>query len=193
MLNKNRKVEILDTTLRDGSYTIGYQFNAKDTAIIARGLELSGINRIEIGHGLGLGADRAGKGAQSVPDYIYMQACRNVLKKSVYGFFYIPEIGTIEDIELLAGEGGKFIRIGISPNDIQGAIAAVRYAKKSGLEVWINMMKSYAYPVDVCIECSTALIDNGADGVYVVDSAGGMLPNEVARYVGEISNALINS
>ena len=190
MPENNRKVEILDTTLRDGSYTIGYQFTVMDTAIIARGLELSGIKRIEIGHGLGLGADRAGKGAQAVSDYMYMQACRGVLEQSIYGFFYMPDIGNNEDIELLVDEGGKFIRIGITPDDIERAGAVVKLAKKRGLEVWVNMMKSYAYPVNVCIECAKMMIGEGADGVYVVDSAGGMLPNEVAHYVEEITNAL---
>ena len=31
--------EILDTTLRDGSYVIDFQFTAEDTAVISRGLD----------------------------------------------------------------------------------------------------------------------------------------------------------
>ena len=39
MVKHSRHVDILDTTLRDGSYTIDYQFTADETALIAQGLE----------------------------------------------------------------------------------------------------------------------------------------------------------
>ena len=58
----NNRPYILDTTLRDGSYVIDFQFTADDTAIIASILERAGIEYIEVGHGLGLGAARAGNG-----------------------------------------------------------------------------------------------------------------------------------
>ena len=54
----NNKITILDTTLRDGSYTIGYQFSLQDNVIISSGLERAGVELIEIGHGTGLGSSR---------------------------------------------------------------------------------------------------------------------------------------
>ncbi len=47
---------ILDTTLRDGSYSIDFQFTVEDTALIASALDSAGIELIEVAHGLGLGA-----------------------------------------------------------------------------------------------------------------------------------------
>ena len=93
MLKHSKHVDILDTTLRDGSYTIGYQFTADETALIAQGLELAGVNYIEIGHGLGLGADRAGKGGQAVTDVVYMRACANSYVKQSSVFSSFPELG----------------------------------------------------------------------------------------------------
>jgi len=179
-------VDILDTTLRDGSYTIGYQFTADETALIAHGLELSGINYIEVGHGLGLGADRAGKGAQAVTDLVYMRACSNAIRRARFGFFYIPGIGELSDLKLLADEGGAFVRVGVSLDAIDQACHAIREAKRLGLEVWANIMKIYAYSLKESREGSLRFVEAGADGVYVVDSAGGMLPSEVAEYVSEI-------
>ncbi|MEI8033236.1 MAG: 4-hydroxy-2-oxovalerate aldolase [Chlorobiaceae bacterium] len=179
-------VDILDTTLRDGSYTIGYQFTADETALIAHGLELSGINYIEVGHGLGLGADRAGKGAQAVTDLVYMRACSNSIRRAKFGFFYIPGIGELSDLKLLADEGGAFVRVGVSLDAIDQACHAIQEAKRLGLEVWANIMKIYAYSLQECRAGALRFVEAGADGVYVVDSAGGMLPSEVADYVSEI-------
>jgi 4-hydroxy 2-oxovalerate aldolase len=46
---------LLDTTLRDGSYVINFQFSAEDTADIAAALDAAGVDLIEVGHGVGLG------------------------------------------------------------------------------------------------------------------------------------------
>jgi len=190
MTKHSRRVEILDTTLRDGSYTIGYQFTADETAMIARGLEIAGVNYIEVGHGLGLGADRAGKGMQAVTDVVYMRACANSIHNSKFGFFYIPGVGELSDLKLLADEGGKFVRIGVTLETADRDCRIIEVAKSLGLEVWANIMKIYAYSSIECKEASLRFVKAGADGVYVVDSAGGMLPSEVAHYVSEIKEGI---
>jgi len=193
MLKQLKHVDILDTTLRDGSYTIGYQFTADETALIAQGLEFAGVNYIEVGHGLGLGADRAGKGSQAVPDIIYMRACASSIQNAKFGFFFIPGIGEIGDLKLLANEGGKFIRIGVTLESADNALEIIKTAKKFGLEVWVNIMKTYAYQVKECKKWALQFIRAGADGIYIVDSAGGMLPEEVAAYASEIKETLNTS
>jgi len=190
MLKQSKHVDILDTTLRDGSYTIGYQFTSDETAMIAQGLEFAGVNYIEVGHGLGLGADRAGKGEQAVPDVVYMRACANAICKAKFGFFFIPGIGGEADLKLLADEGGKFVRIGVSLESADKTIGIIKTAKKLGLEVWVNIMKTYAYPVNECKKYALQFVNAGAQGIYIVDSAGGMLPEEVVEYVSELRETL---
>ena len=72
---------ILETTLRDGSYAINFQFTAQDTALIARKLEEIGFDLIEIGHGVGLGASEAGFGQAVETDADYMKAAADTLHK----------------------------------------------------------------------------------------------------------------
>lgn len=52
----SKKIKILDTTLRDGSYSVNFSFTNGDVSSICQGLEKSGIEFIEIGHGLGFNA-----------------------------------------------------------------------------------------------------------------------------------------
>src|SRR5437764_760423 len=59
---------ILDCTIRDGSYAIDFKFTAEDTALIAEQLDRAGLQYIEVGHGLGLGASEAGKGKAASRD-----------------------------------------------------------------------------------------------------------------------------
>ncbi len=72
--------DILEVTLRDGSYLIDFQFTAEDTATIAAALESIGFRWIEVGHGLGLNASRAGKGMAAATDEEYMKAAAQALE-----------------------------------------------------------------------------------------------------------------
>jgi len=54
--NLAENLNVLDVTLRDGSYLIDFQFSQQDTSLICKALEAAGIDWIEIGHGVGLGA-----------------------------------------------------------------------------------------------------------------------------------------
>jgi len=88
---KPEKITILDCTLRDGSYAIDYQFTAEDTSIIAAGLDQSGFEMIEIGHGFGMNASNCGKGVAAATDEEYLDAASQVLKRAEFGMFFIRE------------------------------------------------------------------------------------------------------
>ena len=94
--------DILDVTLRDGSYLIDFQFTAEDTATIAAALESIGFRWIEVGHGLGLNASQSGKGMAAATDEEYMEAAAQALEHAKWGMFFIPGIGREEDIRLAA-------------------------------------------------------------------------------------------
>ena len=53
--------DVLDVTLRDGSYAHDFQFTAEDTANLVAALESCGFRWIEVGHGLGLSASDRGR------------------------------------------------------------------------------------------------------------------------------------
>ena len=54
--NPDRRIELVDTTLRDGMSSVSHQFTAEQVAQIARGLDEAGVRTIEVAHGIGLGA-----------------------------------------------------------------------------------------------------------------------------------------
>ncbi len=79
-------MKILETTLRDGSYAINFQFTASDTAIIASHLERVGFDLIEIGHGVELHASESGRGDAVETDEGYLRAAAEVLKRAQFGW-----------------------------------------------------------------------------------------------------------
>lgn len=185
---KKQRVSILECTLRDGSYVIDYQFTSEDTYIVCLGLKMAGFKHIEIGHGTGLGSSKAGLGKSAATDEAYLEAARAALEgsDSIFGMFFIPGIGTVKDLELAAKYGMKFVRIGVNVTEIKKAKEFVEKAKSFGMKVSMNLMKSYAVPIDEFVGIAKKADEYGADIITLVDSAGGMFPSEVREYVNRL-------
>ncbi len=175
-------INILDTTLRDGSYAINFAFSSNDTSLICKKLEDVGVNYIEIGHGLGLNASARGYGEAIQTDEEYLIAASSVLSKANYGMFCIPGIARLEDIDLAAKYNMKFIRIGTNVTEVENSKEYIERAKRHGMFVCSNFMKSYVLEPEDFAKKVKISENYGSDMVYLVDSSGGMFPSKIEEY-----------
>lgn len=186
-----RKIKILDTTLRDGSYAINFSFTSADTSVLCKNLEDAGFEYIEIGHGSGLNASNLGYGKTAQTDEEYMIAAEESITKAKYGMFCIPGIARLEDLDLASQHNMGFIRIGTDVTKVEKSEDFIKKAKKHGMLVAANYMKSYALPPEKFAEKVKLSEKFGADVVYIVDSAGGMFSENVIEYfkaIRKVSN-----
>jgi 4-hydroxy 2-oxovalerate aldolase len=181
-------VTILDCTLRDGSYVVHQQFSAADTARICAALETGGVREIEIGPGVGLGASGANRGAAS--DEEYLSAAARTLREAQFGMFYIPGIGDTAHLDMARAHGMHFVRVGTNAHQYQAARAHIEHARKIGLKVSYNAMKSYLLGPAELLAAMRDVAKWGAEAVYVVDSAGTLVPAEVKAYVRALTGEL---
>lgn len=178
------RVEILECTLRDGSYAVDFKFTENDTAVLAGVLGRLGFRWIEVGHGVGLGAAKAGKGAMPASDERFIEAARRAAPRAQIGCFFIPGIGTAEQLKSARAAGLDFVRIGYDAPEIEYAFPYLSVAREIGLKPCLNFMKTYVISPSEFAKKAKAGADAGADVVYCVDSAGSMLPEDVRRYIG---------
>ena len=102
------------------------------------------------------------------------------------GNVFIPGIGRLEDLDLGARYGMKFIRIGVDVARVDVCEPYIKRAKALGLYVAVNFMKSYASsPESLGLNAKKAAAF-GADIIVIVDSAGGMFPEEITPYFDAI-------
>jgi 4-hydroxy 2-oxovalerate aldolase len=178
-----QRVEILECTLRDGSYAVDFKFTENDTAVLAGVLGQLGFRWIEVGHGVGLGADRAGKGSMPASDERLIEAAKRAAPHAHIGCFFIPGIGTADQLKSARAAGLDFIRIGYNAPEIEEAFSYLTLAKELGLKVCLNFMKTYGISPEAFGEKARAGAVAGADVVYCVDSAGSMFPEDVRKYL----------
>ncbi|MBM3554088.1 MAG: 4-hydroxy-2-oxovalerate aldolase, partial [Alphaproteobacteria bacterium] len=178
-----RKLTVLETTLRDGSYVIDFQFTAEDTRRLAGALDRLGFLLIEIGHGLGINAGATASRRWASPDVEHIRAAKAAARTAKIGMFCIPGIARLEDLHACIDAGLDFVRIGANVDQVETTASFIKEARRRGIWVCTNFMKSYAMPPGEFREVCKRSAGYGSEMLYLVDSAGGMLPDEVTTYV----------
>jgi 4-hydroxy-2-oxovalerate aldolase len=180
-----RTVRLTDCTLRDGSYQNNFGFTAEDTAMLSARLDKAGFPEIEVGHGLGLmGALRAGSAAASDAEYI--DAARGAVRHAKLGIFAIPGIATPESVVDAARRGIDILKVGVVAGKIDHGEALVKLCQDNSVVPYVFLMQSSLVPVDVLADNAATAARWDCPRVYVVDSAGFMMPDDVSSYVSAI-------
>ncbi len=175
--------KIMDVTLRDGGYAINFQFSEYDTKKIGVALENAGIRYIELAHGIGLGAGESKNCPAMCTDEEYLAAAQESYKKCKYGVICVPAYcPDIKKLDILEKYGCSFLRIGSNPDQIPHSKRYIERGKEMGLTVSANFMKSYTATVEEFRRNVRLSREYGVDYVYVVDSAGCMLPEDIKKY-----------
>ena len=174
--------QIMDVTLRDGGYAINFQFSEYDTKKIGVALENAGIKYIELAHGMGLGGGEA-KGCPGMcTDEECLAVAHESYKKCKYGVICSPVYSDIKKLDMLEKYGCSFLRVGSNPDQIPLSKRFIERGKEMGLMVSANFMKSYTSTVEEFRKNVRLSKEYGVDYVYVVDSAGCMLPEDIKKY-----------
>ena len=181
----SNRVDILECTLRDGSYAVDFKFTERDTEVLASVLGRLGFRWIEVGHGLGLGAADAGKGAMPTTDERLIESAKRAAPNAMIGSFFIPGIGKREQLRSARAAGLDFVRIGYNAPDVEKAYPYLEFARELGLVPCLNFMKTYGVTPKQFGEKARGGETAGAAVVYCVDSAGSMLPDDVRGYISE--------
>lgn len=95
-------------------------------------------------------------------------------------------VASLEQVERLCTAGLDFVRVGTNVDSIEKSEPYIRLCKKMGVMVMANYMKSYVMEPKQFAQQVKKSESYGVDAVYLVDSAGSMLPTDILRYYEEI-------
>jgi 4-hydroxy-2-oxovalerate aldolase len=183
-------VEILDCTLRDGSYAVDFQFTEGTIKSVLNGLEGSGVRFIELGHGLGLNAAERTPHPTRVSDARCFRIASEALTSASWGMFCIPGIAELDHLRQAVAAGMHFVRVGVDISAVAPAEAFIALAKDLGITAFANLMKTNVLGVDGVADAVRQCADYGADAVYLVDSAGGYLPPDVTELFEKVGQSV---
>lgn len=181
---------ITDSSLRDGSHPMRHQFTVDHVRAVAQALDEAGVPVIEVSHGDGLGGSSVQYGFSRVDERDLIAEARGACSRSRIAVLLIPGIGTQKDLREAARRGASIVRIATQCTEADVSEQHFGLAKELGLEAIGFLMMAHTRPPDALVEQARLMERYGADCVYVVDSAGAMLPRDAAERVSALVAAL---
>ncbi len=187
---------LFDTTLRDGTQTLGVDFSVSDKRLIAEALDTIGIDYIEAGF----------PGANPVDTEFFHAAPRlQAAKLTAFGMTKRAGRSAANDpgFQAVLQSGAQAIclvakawdyhvdvALGITPQEnIASIITSVEAVRQSGAEALIDcehFFDGYKANPDYALSCANAAYEAGARWVVLCDTNGGTLPHEVATIVDAV-------
>jgi 4-hydroxy-2-oxovalerate aldolase len=185
-----QRVQITDTTLRDGDHAMAHQFTIKQVQNIAAALDDAGVPVIEVSHGDGLAGSSLQYGMLLEPEERYIEAAASVIKRGKLAVLLLPGVGTRTELKRAAELGAKIARIATHCTEADISEQHIQFAKDLGMEVVGFLMMAHMVNPEKLAEQARLMESYGADCVYVVDSAGAMTEPDARARVRALRNAL---
>lgn len=182
---KGKTVTLHDMCLRDGMHAKRHQITVDEMVMVAKALDDAGIPLIEVTHGDGLGGASVNYGFPANSDEEYLSAvCKEMINARVSALL-LPGIGTVDHLRMAVDCGISTIRVATHCTEADVAEQHIKIASKiDGLDtVGFLMMAHMAEPEEL-LQQLKMMEDYGANCVYITDSAGYMLPQDVTERIG---------
>ena len=187
---QGKKVTLHEMALRDGMHPKQHQITIDQMKSIATALDDAGMPLIEVTHGDGLGGNSVNYGFAAHSDEEYLSAVIPLMKRSKISALLLPGIGTVDHLKMAHDVGVHTIRVATHCTEADVAEQHITLARKLGLDTVGFLMMSHMNDAAGLVKQAKLMEGYGANCVYVTDSAGHMLPQDVKEKLGAVRAAL---
>jgi 4-hydroxy-2-oxovalerate/4-hydroxy-2-oxohexanoate aldolase len=185
-----KKITVHDMTLRDGMHPKRHLMTLDQMKSIAQGLDEAGVPLIEVTHGDGLGGSSVNYGFPAHTDEEYLGAVIPLMKQAKVSALLLPGIGTVEHLKMAHGLGVHTIRVATHCTEADVSEQHITYARKLGMDTVGFLMMAHMASPEKLVTQAKLMESYGANCIYVTDSAGYMLPDDVRARLGAVRAAL---
>jgi 4-hydroxy 2-oxovalerate aldolase len=183
-------IRITDTSLRDGSHHKRHQFTAEEVRAIVGALDNAGVPVIEVAHGDGLGGSSFTYGFSRTPEQELITVAAETATRAKIAVLMLPGVGVREDIAVARDNGASVCRIATHCTEADVSVQHFGLARDLGLEAVGFLMMAHSQPPEVLARQARIMVDAGCQCVYVVDSAGALVLEQVGDRVAAIAAEL---
>lgn len=181
---KGKKIRLHDMSLRDGMHSIRHQFTLQNMQDLSQALDKARVPLIEVTHGDGLGGSSVNYGFGLHSDREYLEAVIPHLQHAKVSILLIPGISTIKDLKVIEDLGVSTVRVATHCTGADVAEQHIKYAAKQGFDTVGFLMMSHMVKPEKILEQAKLMYGYGANCLYMTDSAGHMLPEDVKEKIG---------
>ena len=187
---KGKKVTVHDMTLRDGMHPKRHQMTLEQMKNVAVGLDEAGVPLIEVTHGDGLGGSSVNYGFPAHSDEEYLSTVIPLMKNAKVSALLLPGIGTVDHLRMAKDLGVHTIRVATHCTEADVSEQHISMARQWGMDTVGFLMMAHMNTPEGLITQAKLMESYGANCIYVTDSAGYMLPDDVKVRLEAVRAAL---
>ncbi len=187
---RGRKVILHDMCLRDGMHAKREQMTVEQMVRLATALDDAGMPYLQVTHGAGLGGNSLQHGFALASNEDYISAVASKMKQAKVSVLLIPGLGTMRELHSAYDAGARSVHVATHCTEADTAPQHIAYARKLGMDTTGFLMMAHLNdPAGIAAQ-GKLFESYGANTVYVTDSAGYMLPEDVKARVGALRDIL---
>ncbi len=187
---KGKKITVHDMTLRDGMHPKRHLMTLAQMKSIACGLDAAGVPLIEVTHGDGLGGSSVNYGFPAHTDEEYLGTVIPLMKQAKVSALLLPGIGTVEHLHMAKDLGVHTIRVATHCTEADVSEQHITMARKLDMDTVGFLMMAHMASPEKLVAQAKLMEGYGANCIYVTDSAGYMLPDDVKARLQAVRDAL---
>ena len=179
-------IRVTDSSLRDGSHAKRHQFTVEHIRSIVGALDTAGVPVIEVTHGDGLGGSSFNYGFSHTPEQELIKAAVQTATQAKIAVLMLPGLGVLDDIRAAQDNGARICRIATHCTEADVSEQHFTLARELGLETVGFLMMSHSQPPERLAAQARIMADAGCECVYVVDSAGALILDDVSDRISAL-------
>jgi len=187
---EGRKITLHDMTLRDGMHPKRHQMTLAQMKAVATGLDQAGVPLIEVTHGDGLGGSSVNYGFPAHSDEEYLSTVIPLMKQAKVSALLLPGIGTVDHLRMAKDLGVHTIRVATHCTEADVSEQHIGLARQLGMDTVGFLMMAHMNSTEGLVEQAKLMENYGANCLYITDSAGYMLPEDVKARLSAVREAL---
>lgn len=190
MSGARRPIKIVDTTVRDGSHSVAHRFAPEQVAEVAGRLDRAGVWAVAIGHGDGLGGASRQYGFPAHPDAELIAAGAAAIERAELATALLPGVGTKDDLRAAHEAGATVVRVSTVCTEADIGVQHIGLARELGMYAHSHLNMAHIASPEVIARNAQIVAEAGGEAVYLVDSAGAMMRDDVRAAVAALRAAL---
>jgi 4-hydroxy 2-oxovalerate aldolase len=171
-------------------HSVRHQFTPQQVAEVAGALDRAGVATIEVAHGDGVGGSSIQYGLSAADDNDYVETAAAAVERARIAVLLLPGVGTVEHLRQAQARGATVARIATHCTEADVAQQHIPWAREAGMFVIGFLMMSHMIEPEALAAQAKLMDSYGANVVYVVDSAGALIPTGAVARVEALLDAV---